>query len=319
MKIFRHYDDVPDAYKGAMVAVGNFDGVHLGHQALIGAAGALASERGAPFGVLAFEPHPQEFFRPSPESFRLTPFRAKARLIAGLGADVMYALHFDAAIAAMSAPDFVQTVLVDALGIGAVVVGRDFQFGKGRAGNTTMLAYMGEMEGFGVTLFDPVMAHGADKISSTEIRAALKTGKPDVAARLLGHPWSVEGHVEHGDKRGRTIGFPTANMRLVDCLQPAYGIYAVRARVLENERIVSTHDGVANFGIRPMFETPTPMLETYLFDFSGDLYGKHMQVELIAYLRPEAKFDTLDALVAQMNADSAKARTILRQVNSSPA
>jgi riboflavin kinase / FMN adenylyltransferase len=311
MRIFRHYRDVPDAYKGAVVAVGNFDGVHLGHQALIGAARDMARERNAPLGVMAFEPHPQEFFRPSPESFRLTPFHAKARLIASLGADVLYAFKFDAEMATMPAEDFVETVLVDALGVGAIVIGRDFQFGKGRAGNVTMLAYMGEMEGFGVTVFDPVLAQGDDKISSTEIRDALKAGKPDVAARLLGHPWAVEGIVMHGDKRGRTIGYPTANMRLDDCLKPAFGIYAVRAHVFDGDRVVESHNGVASFGIRPMFETPTPLLETFLFDFSGDLYGKHLSVELIAYLRAEAKFDSLDALVAQMNADSDRARQLL--------
>jgi len=313
VKIFRHYRDVTDAFKGAVVAVGNFDGVHLGHQALIGTARRMAEERGAPLGVLAFEPHPQEFFRPSPVSFRLTPFRVKARLIAGLGVDVLYALAFDAEMAAKPAADFVMDVLVDGLAVGAVVVGRDFQFGKGRAGTTTTLAYMGEEEGFGVTLFDPVLAHGVDKISSTEIRDALKTGKPEVAARLLGHPWAVEGRVEHGDKRGRTIGFPTANMRLVDCLQPAFGIYAVRARILENDQVVESHDGVASFGIRPMFETPVPMLETYLFDFDRDLYGKHMAVEFVAYLRPEAKLDDLEALKTQIAKDSDLARTVLRQ------
>jgi riboflavin kinase/FMN adenylyltransferase len=311
MRIFRHYRDVPDAYKGAVVAVGNFDGVHRGHQALIAEARRMAEERGAPLGVLAFEPHPQEFFRPSPESFRLTPFRAKARLIAALGADVMYALDFNAEMATMPAEDFVLNVLVGALGIGAIVIGKDFQFGKGRAGNTTMLAYMGEMEGFGVTIFDPVIAHGDDKISSTEIRDALKAGKPDVAARLLGHHWSVEARVEHGDKRGRTIGYPTANMKLTDVMNPAFGVYAVRANVIEDDVIAATYDGVANFGIRPMFETDVPLLETFLFDFNGDLYGKHMQVELIAYLRPEAKFDSMGALIAQMNADSDAAKAIL--------
>src|SRR6195952_5768423 len=267
MKIFRHYKDVPDAYKGAVVGVGNFDGVHRGHQALIGEARRMADERGAPLAVLAFEPHPQEFFRPSTESFRLTPFRAKARLLAGLGADVLYALPFDAALAAKTAQEFVQDVLVDGLAIGAIVVGADFQFGKGRAGNATLLSYMGEMEGFGVTLFDPVLGDGAEKISSTEIRDALKAGRPGEAARLLGHPWSIEARVEHGDKRGRTIGFPTANMRLDDCLKPAFGVYAVRAKLLDGDTVVSTHDGVANFGIRPMYETPVPLLETYLFDF----------------------------------------------------
>ncbi|HSZ74114.1 MAG TPA: adenylyltransferase/cytidyltransferase family protein, partial [Rhizomicrobium sp.] len=174
MRIFRHYDDVPSSLKGAVVALGNFDGVHLGHQALIGEARAQAEARGAPLGVIAFEPHPQEFFRPSTESFRLTPFRTKARLIAGLGTDVMFALNFDAQMAAKSAQQFVMDVLVDGLGVGAVVIGADFQFGKGRAGNAAVLAYMGEMEGFGVTVFDAVGAPGVEKISSTRIREALK-------------------------------------------------------------------------------------------------------------------------------------------------
>ncbi|MBS0470526.1 MAG: bifunctional riboflavin kinase/FAD synthetase [Proteobacteria bacterium] len=314
MKIFRHVSDVTDAYKGAVVAVGNFDGVHLGHQALIGEARRMAEERGAPLAVLAFEPHPQEFFRPSPVPFRLTPFAVKARLIESLGVDVLYALHFDAALAEKSAEDFIAEDLVGGLAIGAIVVGADFRFGKGRAGNVAMLSYMGEMEGFGVTVFEPVIAHGDDKVSSTEIRTALKEGRPDVAARLLGRPWSIEGKVEHGDKRGRTIGYPTANMRLTDTLLPAYGIYAVRAKIFDAQHaLVSTHDGVANFGIRPMFETPTPMLETFLFDFSGDLYDRHLAIDFIAYIRPEAKFDSMDALIAQMDKDSEAARTILRQ------
>ena len=312
MRIFRHYRDVPDAYKGAVVAVGNFDGVHRGHQALIGEARRLATERGAPLGVLAFEPHPQEFFRPSPVSFRLTPFRTKARLIAEQGADVMFALAFDAEMAGLPAHEFVLDVLVGALGVGHVVVGSDFQFGKGRSGNVTTLSYMGEMEGFGVTVFEPVAAQGHDKISSTRIREALKAGQPDEAARLLGHWWTVESRVEHGDKRGRTIGFPTANMRLEDCLEPAFGIYAVRATVFEDDKPVLKRDGVANLGIRPMFETKVPHLETFLFDFDGDLYGKHMAVELVAYLRPEMKFEGLDALRAQIAADSEAARAALK-------
>ena len=311
MKIFRHYRDVPDACKGAVVALGNFDGVHLGHQALIGEARRLARERNAPLGVLAFEPHPQEFFHPSPESFRLTPFRAKARLIAELETDFLYALTFDAQMAAKSAQQFVLDVLVGGLGVGAIVVGADFQFGKGRTGNATLLAYMGDAEGFGVTIFKPVAAGGHDKISSTQIRDALKQGRPEEAARLLGHYWNVEARVEHGDKRGRTIGFRTANMRLVDCLKPAFGIYAVRAKILEDDRIISTHDGVASFGMRPMFQVATPLLETYLFDFDGDLYGKHMAVELVAYLRAEAKLEGLPALKAQIAKDSDDARKVL--------
>jgi riboflavin kinase/FMN adenylyltransferase len=310
MRIFRHYENIPGTYQGAVVAVGNFDGVHRGHQALIAHAEHLARERGAALAVLAFEPHPQEFFRPGPVSFRLTPFRAKARLLAELGVDAMFALPFDAAMAAMSAQDFVLEVLVGGLHAGCVVVGADFQFGKGRAGNATVLSYMGEMEGFGVEIFTPV-ADGAEKISSTAIRTALHKGRPDEAARLLGHHWAVEARVEHGDKRGRTIGVPTANMRLEGCLTPAYGIYAVRASVLEDERVVSRHEGVASFGIRPMFESKVPLLETFLFDFDGDLYGKHLSVELVAYLRPEMNLPDLDALKAQIAADAADAKAAL--------
>ena len=316
MRIFRHYRDIPAAYRGAVVAIGNFDGVHRGHQALIAHAKRLAEERGSALGILAFEPHPQEFFRPGGESFRLTPFRAKARLIAEQGADAMFALAFDAEMAGKSAQDFVMDILVDGLGAGCIVVGGDFQFGKGRAGDVTVLSYMGAMEGFGVEIFVPVLAGDHEKISSTQIRDALKSGRPQDAARLLGHWWSVEARVEHGDKRGRTIGFPTANMRLENCLLPAFGVYAVRATVLEDDKPVGHYDGVANFGIRPMFETHTPLLETYLFDFDGDLYGKHMVVALVAYLRPEASLADLDALKAQIAADSTAAKDAL---NAAPA
>jgi len=313
MRIFRHYTDIPPEYRGAVVAIGNFDGVHKGHQALIAAAKRHADARDAPLGVLAFEPHPQEFFRPSAESFRLTPFRAKAHLLQEQGTDVMFALAFDAEMAKKSAQEFVLDVLVNGLGVECVVVGADFQFGKGRAGNVAVLSYMGEMEGFGVDVFEPVTADGHDKISSTRIRDMLKTGHPGEAAKLLGHWWTVEGRVEHGDKRGRTIGFPTANMRIDDTLKPAYGIYAVKVTVFEDDKPVSQHEGVANFGVRPMFETPTPLLETYLFDFDGDLYGKHLAVALVAYIRPEAKFDGLEALKAQIAADSATAREALKR------
>ncbi|MBV9992331.1 MAG: bifunctional riboflavin kinase/FAD synthetase [Alphaproteobacteria bacterium] len=310
MRIIRHYEHIPPALQGAVVAVGNFDGVHRGHQALIAEAEAKARERGAPLGILAFEPHPQEFFRPGAESFRLTPFRTKARLLAELGTDAMFALPFDAQMAAKSAQDFVTDVLVGGLQVGCVVVGEDFQFGKGRAGNATVLSYMGEMEGFGVDVFKPI-GDGHEKISSTAIRQALKAGRPDEAARLLGHTWAVEARVEHGDKRGRTIGVPTANMRLDDCLKPAFGVYAVRASVVEDERVMSRHLGVANFGVRPMFETDVPLLESFLFDFDGDLYGKHLSVELVAYLRPEMNLADLDALKAQIAKDSAEARATL--------
>jgi riboflavin kinase/FMN adenylyltransferase len=314
MRIFRHYDDVTAAFKGAVVAIGNFDGVHRGHQALIARARFHAYAQAKPVGVLAFEPHPQEFFRPSPESFRLTPFRAKSHLLAEQGVDVMYALAFDAQMAAKSAQEFVIDVLVKGLGVSCVLVGAEFQFGKGRAGDAAVLSYMGKMEGFGVEIFEPMLEDATHKISSTHIREALKAGKPDVAARPLGHFWSVESRVERGDGRGRTIGVPTANMHLVDTLHPAYGVYAVRATIYEDDKPVSRHDGVANFGIRPMWETKEPLLETWLFDFDGDLYGKHMAVEFIHYIRGEAKLDGLDALKAQIAKDAEVARRVLGQV-----
>jgi riboflavin kinase/FMN adenylyltransferase len=311
MRIFRHYHDIPDAFKGAAVALGNFDGVHRGHQALIGEAGRIAKAHGALFGVIAFEPHPQEFFRPQAESFRLTPFRTKARLIAELGADVMYALSFDAEMAKKQAHEVVAEVLVNGLGVSAIVVGEDFQFGKGRTGNVASLTEMGKQHGFEVKVFEPVTAEGHEKISSTRIREALKQGRPEEAAEFLGHWWSVESRVEHGDARGRTIGFPTANMRIDDFLRPAYGVYAVRATVIEDDKPVGRYDGVANFGVRPMYKIETPLLETFLFDFNGDLYGKHLSVEFVHYIRPEAKLDGLAALKAQIAKDSDAARKVL--------
>lgn len=311
MRIFRHYDDVPDANKGAVVAIGNFDGVHRGHQALIAHTANLAKRLGVPLGVVAFEPHPQEFFRPSPESFRLTPFRTKARLIAEQGADVMYALNFDAHMATKTAQEFMADVLVKGLGVRGVVVGSDFQFGKDRQGNADALREGGESFGFAVEIFEPVLEIGIDKISSTHIRDALKAGKPEVAAELLGHTWSVESRVEHGDKRGRTIGFPTANMHISDTLKPAYGVYAVRVTVFEDDKPVLRRDGVANFGIRPMYRTKEPLLETWLFDFDGDLYGKHIAVELVHYIRGEAKFAGLEGLKTQIAKDVEVAKAAL--------
>ena len=311
MRIFRHLSDVPESYKGAIVAVVNFDGMHLGHQALIAEAGRHASERGAPLAVLVFEPSPQEFFLPGAEPFRLTPFRAKAHLIASLGVDAMFAFPFDAEMADRSPQDFVLDVLVKGLGAGCVVVGADFRFGKKRAGDASVLSYMGEMEGFGVVAFDPVTAGAGEKISSTAVRTALKEARPEDATRLLGHPFTVEGRVERGDGRGRVLGFPTANMHLDGYVKPAFGIYAVRVAILEDDKVVSRHDGVANLGIRPMYERAEPLLEAHLFDFSGDLYGKHLSVELLAYLRPEAKFAGVEELKVQIRKDCDAARAAL--------
>jgi riboflavin kinase/FMN adenylyltransferase len=321
MRIFRHYADVPPALRGAVVAIGNFDGVHRGHRALIAEAKMQAEARRSPLAVLSFEPHPQEFFKQlrsdggqapgGSDCFRLTPLRAKARLLADLGVDALFALNFDADMARRTPQDFVLNVLVEGLGISGAVVGHDFEFGQKRAGNLATLSYMGEMEGFTVTAFDTVTASGDEKISSTLIRKQLREARPEEAARLLGHPWAVEARVEHGDARGRTMGFPTANMHLGHCLAPAFGVYAVRVNILEGDRTVARHDGVANFGIRPMYQVNVPLLETHLFDFDGDLYGKYLSVELIQYIRPEAKFSGLDALIAQIGADAAKAQEIL--------
>jgi riboflavin kinase / FMN adenylyltransferase len=311
VRIFRHFDDVPPGLKGAVVAIGNFDGVHRGHRALIAEAKVQAEARRSPLAVLSFEPHPQEYFRPSPECFRLTPLRTKARLLADLGVDALFALTFDGDMAKRSPQDFVLNVLTGSLGISGAVVGHDFEFGQKRAGNLATLAYMGEMEGFSVTAFDTVTASGDEKISSSLIRRLLKEAKPEEAARLLGRPWAVEARVEHGDARGRTMGFPTANMHLGHCLAPAFGVYAVRVNILEGDRAVARHDGVANFGVRPMYQVQVPLMETHLFDFDGDLYGKYLSVELIRYIRPEAKFAGLPELVAQIGADAAKAREIL--------
>jgi riboflavin kinase/FMN adenylyltransferase len=327
LRIFRHFDDVPTALRGAVVAIGNFDGVHRGHRALIAEARTLAEARRSPLAVLSFEPHPQEYFRPlhqtggltpaGAECFRLTPLRTKARLLSDLGVDALFALTFDGDMARRAPEDFVLNVLVEGLGISGVVVGHDFEFGQKRAGNLATLAYMGEMEGFTVTPFDAVTAHssnetrGDEKISSTLIRQLLKGAKPEEAALLLGRPWAVEARVEHGDARGRAMGFPTANMHLGHCLAPAFGVYAVRVNILEGDRAVARHDGVANFGIRPMYQVDVPLMETHLFDFDGDLYGKYLSVELVRYIRPEAKFAGLAELIAQIGADAATAREIL--------
>jgi len=314
MRILRHYRNPPAEAKGAVVALGNFDGVHRGHRALIAEAETIARREGRPLAALVFEPYPREFFRPKDEPFRLTAFRAKARLLAQRGIDFLIVLNFDAELAGMLAQDFVMDVLVRELGVTHVVVGEDFRFGKGRGGDTTVLAYMGEMEGFGVTVFRAVV-EDEEKISSSKVRAALKAGRPDAAARLLGHGWSVEGHVAHGDKRGRDLGFPTANLKLEHTLHPAFGVYAVRARRAGEDR---TYGGVANFGIRPMFQVPSPLLEVHLFDFDGDLYGQLLQVELISYLRGEQNFPDLEDLKAQIGQDAENARQILAETSGAP-
>ncbi|HWK43388.1 MAG TPA: bifunctional riboflavin kinase/FAD synthetase [Stellaceae bacterium] len=314
MRLFRHHTALPTDARGAVLALGNFDGVHRGHQAVIGMAGEIARRLRAPLGVLTFEPHPRQVFRPTDAPFRLTPFRIKARLIEALGVDLLVSLHFDRKFAALTAEAFVQTVLIDGLGVRHVVVGYDFVFGHGRAGTTQRLSEMAAVAGFGITTVSPVAADaseaGGEILSSTRVRDHLIAGKPPAAAALLGRPWEIDGRVEPGDQRGRTIGFPTANLSLDDYLRPASGVYAVRAGI-EGPGGTVWHDAVANLGTRPTVDGTDLRLEVHLFDFAGDLYGRHLRVALVDYLRPEMKFSGLDALKAQIALDSTRAREIL--------
>jgi riboflavin kinase / FMN adenylyltransferase len=312
MRIFRH-DNVGVADRGAIVAIGNFDGVHLGHRQVIERTGALAKAAAAPHAVLTFEPHPRSVLHADAAPFRLTPFRAKSRLIEALGVELLFTLHFDQAFAQQSAEDFVERVLVTGLGARHVVVGYDFVFGHSRRGTPALLAEEGRRLGFGVTIVDPVATPGGPVYSSTRIREHLSQGRPREAATLLGRFWEVEGRVERGDERGRTIGFPTANLRLEDYLRPAAGVYAVRAGIEERAR-VEWHDGVANFGRRPTVGGSDLRLEVHLFDFAGDLYSRHLRVELIDYLRPEQKFPGLDVLKAQIAEDARRARELLSKL-----
>lgn len=309
MKIIRQYHDVPADAKGGAFAIGNFDGVHRGHQAVILEAAKAAKTFGGPFGVLTFEPHPRRFFQPQAPADRLTPFRPKSHALEALGVDLMVALHFDAALAALDPDTFVRKVLVEGLAAKHIVVGFDFAFGKGRAGNPALLKSLGEAHGFGVSVIEPV-GDGGSVFSSTLIRKLLTAGRPAEAAKLLGRHFEVDGHVQHGDARGRTIGFPTANFVLGDYLQPALGVYAVRIGI-EKPGHIEWHDGVANLGRRPTFGKEQVLLEVHVFDFSGDLYGANARVRLIDYIRPERKFSGLDALKTQIAADCETARRLL--------
>jgi riboflavin kinase / FMN adenylyltransferase len=309
MRVFRHTNASDDA-RGAVVAAGNFDGVHLGHQAVLGEAKALARRLDAPFAVLTFEPHPRVVFQPGLPPFRLTPFRAKSRELETLGVDLLFTLHFDLAFAQKTAEEFVAEVLVAGLGIKAVVVGYDFVFGNKRRGTAELLKTEGSKHGFDVKVVAPVSAAGGVVYSSTHIREHLVAGRPRDAAALLGRPWEIDGRVDVGDKLGRTIGFPTANIDLADYLRPAPGVYAVRAGIEEGGK-TEWHDGAANLGWRPTVGGKDLRLEAHLFDFRGDLYGKHLRVAFIERLRPEQRFAGLDALKAQIAADCQKAREIL--------
>ena len=310
MRIIRHIENIPEKLRGGAVAVGNFDGMHRGHQALIQQCRAMADAVDGPAVALTFEPHPRSLFQADAPPFRLTPFRSKARLLADLGVDCLTSLRFDRKVSQQPAEDFIKTVLVEGLGARHVIVGYDFVFGHRRAGNAAMLQEFGDRHNFIVSVLEPV-THDDDVCSSTIIRVDLETGRCRRAAELLGHWWEVEGRVRSGEKRGRLLGFPTANLHLRDtALCPALGVYAIRFGLSENGA-TKWYPGVANLGNRPTFDGKGVTLESHLFDFDADIYGRHARVAFIEHLRPEIKFDGLDAIKAQIALDGEQARDIL--------
>ena len=327
MRIFRHYDALPEDAKGAAVAIGNFDGVHRGHQAVIHEAGVIARDQGRPWAVLTFEPHPRKLFQPDQAPFRLTPFRTKVREIAQLGCDLLIVQRFNQAFSRQSAVDFVEGALVRGLQATHVVSGYDFVFGHKRTGNCELLLSLGAERGFGFTCVNAVENGTGEIFSSTRIRESLGQGDPAGARAILGRDFELEGRVIKGEARGHKIGFPTANIHLGPFLRPRKGVYAVRVAIEEapgeaarpgvspgNKKPGGEDtwlDGVANIGVRPTFGGEDVVLEVFLFDFDGDLYGKRLRVRLVDFLRDEKKFDGLDDLKAQIATDSESARKIL--------
>ena len=307
IEVIRGWRDLPASQKGAAAAIGALDGVHRGHQAVIASARQAAERLGAPLAVISFAPHPRHWFQPDAAPFGLMTTGQMARALEALGVERLYLLPFDAEMAAMTDEEFARVVLSEGLGIVHAAVGFDFTFGKGRSGSPEALGVYGQAHGFTVSVTDRVDDSDGLKLSSSAVREALKAGDMARAAAILGRPFAIEGEVIHGDKRGRTIGVPTANIAMGEYMRPAYGVYATRTR-LPDGRVI---DGVANLGIRPMYEIDTPLLEVWLLDFSGDLYGQTVETELVAFLRGEMNFDGLDALKVQIDADAAAARAIL--------
>lgn len=309
MRWLDHRDPVPAPLRGAIVALGNFDGFHKGHQAVAGEAIRWAREEERPVIVATFDPHPVQFFKPDTSPFRLTSLEQRHELYLAFGATAMLVFHFDAELAGTPAEDFIEQILVERIGAHGVLTGEDFTFGKGAKGNAALLREHGGKLGLQARTVSAVSDSDA-VVSSSRIRELLKEGEPQAAANLLTRPFAIRGIVEHGDKRGREIGYPTANLALEDYLRPRYGIYAVTGRILATGEELQ---GAANVGIRPQFEPAKELLEPYFFDFSGDLYGQEIEVALHHFLRPEAKFDSLDALIAQMDRDCAEARRLLAE------
>jgi riboflavin kinase/FMN adenylyltransferase len=302
-----HRERVPEALRGGVVALGNFDGFHLGHQAVVAETVGWARAEGRPAIVATFDPHPVRHFAPHVPPFRLTTLDQREELFTTAGAAAMLVFQFDDALAETTARDFVAELLARDIGAAGVVTGEDFTFGKARGGDVALLADEGARHGVAARTVGPVLEGGL-AVSSSRVRDALKAGDCETAARLMTRPFAVRGEVVHGDKRGRAIGYPTANLELGTYLRPRYGIYAVTARLTDSGEVLK---GAANLGVRPTFDPPRELLEPYFFDFDGDLYGREIEVALHHFLRPEAKFDSLEELTAQMAADCARARELL--------
>ena len=306
MRWLDHRDPIPAPLRGGVIALGNFDGFHRGHQAVAGEAIRWAQAEGRPSIIATFDPHPVRFFKPDVPPFRLTTLEQRQELYLAAGATAMLVFHFDADLAGTSAEDFIETILIERLGAHGVVTGGDFTFDKGAKGNVELLRTLGGQLGLESRVVEAVEKDGV--VSSSRIREALREGDPQTDADLLTRPFAISGVVEHGDKRGRTIGYPTANLAIDTYLRPKYGIYAVTGKILQTGEVLK---GAANIGIRPQFEPPKELLEPYFFDFSGDLYGQEIEVAFHHFLRGEAKFDSLEALMDQMEKDCAEARRLL--------
>ncbi len=320
MKLFHTFENLPESVRGAGVAIGNFDGLHVGHRGVIRKLRELCQSKNVPLGVLMFDPTPFNFFSPDSPSKRIMSLKRRVKILEQGGLDVAFALPFDAQMAQRTDFDFAKAVLHDGLGVSAVSVGYDFCYGKKRMGNVSTLQTYGQELGFEVLVTEKITprnretgAHGEElKISSTQIRALIASGDMESARLMMKDYWTIEANVVHGQKRGRTIGFPTANMYLSDYQHPKHGIYAVWTRI-EGEQ--EWRQGVANFGRTPTTGDRDPLLEVFLFDFDGDLYGKELEVAFVEFLRPEAKFDGLAPLIAQMHKDTSKAKQILAKAD----
>ncbi|MEO1168095.1 MAG: bifunctional riboflavin kinase/FAD synthetase [Pseudomonadota bacterium] len=305
-----HRDTVPDELRGGVIALGNFDGFHRGHQAVAARAVHHAHDDSRPIIIATFDPHPVRHFQPDAPPFRLTTLDQREELFGEAGADAMMVFEFGDELAGTAAESFIEDILLDRFGVAGVVTGNDFVFGKGRRGDVVMLAEFAKERGFFTEIAAPVN-EGEAIVSSSRIRDALKAGDCETATHLLTRPFTIEGTVEHGAKQGRKLGYPTANIRLDSYIRPKYGIYAVRGRLPDGR----TLNGAANLGIRPSFDPPTELLEPHFFDFDGDLYGQTIAVEMVSFIRAEAKFDSLDALKAQMAEDCAEAeRRLTRHI-----